>query len=416
MLATQVNLPDEENVVELDAAIARNLATQLEKEVIAWRRRLHKYPELSYTEEATGQFVAATLSEFGGIEISRPAGHSVVGRIRGSHPGKVVALRADMDALPITEETALEYKSQNVGIMHACGHDGHTAMLLGTAKVLAAMKDELAGEVRLLFQHAEEKGPGGATEMIAAGVMEGVDAVIGAHLWSPLECGRIGISRGAMMAATDAFDISIKGEGGHASRPQDVTDSIAIAAQVVTNLQHIVARNTDPLDSLVVSVSTFNAGTAHNVIPGEVKISGTVRSFREEVRATVPELMERIIDGVTKAHGATYRFEYKKGSAAVINQDDVNRVIENAARELFGEEAIDYDQKNMGGEDFSAFQGVTPGVFFYVGARNQAKQAVYPHHHPRFAIDEDALVNGVQVFLLATSKLMAGENLTKCFY
>ncbi len=259
--------------MKIDAATAADLANQVGKDVIAWRRHLHAHPELSFSEEATGQFVADTLAQFGGIDISRPAKHSVVGRIRGPHPGKVVAIRADMDALPITEETDLEFKSQNEGVMHACGHDGHTAMLLGTAKILAGMKEELPGEVRLLFQHAEERGPGGAEDMVEAGVMQGVDAVIGTHLWAPLEHGRVGISYGAMMAAPDKFWITVKGAGGHASRPHDVVDSIAIAAQVVTNLQHIVARNTNPLDNLVISVSTFHAGTAHNVIPGAVEIS-----------------------------------------------------------------------------------------------------------------------------------------------
>lgn len=395
--------------MNMDAAMAADLAARVEADVIRWRRHLHQYPELSFQEVNTGRFVADTLAEFGGIEISRPAGHSVMGRIRGARPGKVIAIRADMDALPLTEDTELDYRSRNDGVMHACGHDGHTAMLLGTAKVLAAMAERLEGEVRLLFQHAEELLPGGAEEMVEAGVMQGVDAVIGAHLWTPLAVGRIGISHGPMMAAPDTFWITVKGAGGHASRPHELVDSIAVAAQVVTNLQHVVARNTDPLHSLVLSVSTFQAGTAHNIIPGAVEISGTVRSFDPGLRATVPATMERIVRGITEAHDAAYTFEYQKGYRPVINHEGVNAVVEEAAHELFGQDAIDYDQKNMGGEDFSAFQAAAPGAFFYVGAGNDAKGAVYPHHHPRFAIDEDALVNGVQMFLLATARLTAAE-------
>jgi amidohydrolase len=388
---------------------AKTDAAKVEPEVIRWRRHLHQHPELSFKEEKTGQFVHDALKSFGGIELSRPAGASVMGRIRGARPGRVLAIRADMDALPIQEDTGLEFSSRNNGVMHACGHDGHTAMLLGTAKVLAARREELAGEVRLLFQHAEELLPGGAEEMVEAGVMDGVDAVIGTHLWSPLACGKIAVTYGPMMAAPDTFWITIKGAGGHASRPHDVIDSIAIASQVVNNLQHLVARNTDPLDSLVVSVTQFHAGTAHNVIPGAAEIMGTVRSFNPALRATVPEMIERVARGVTQAHAAQYEFKYQKGYRPVINHDGVNAVVEEAACELFGEAAIDYEQRNMGGEDFSAFQAQTPGAFFYVGAGNDAKQAVYPHHHPRFAIDEDALVNGVQMFLHASEKLLAAH-------
>lgn len=382
-------------------------AAMVEPEVILWRRHLHQHPELSFQEEATGRFVCEQLTSFGGIEVSRPAGHSVMGRIVGAQSGPVLAIRADMDALPIDEETGLAFASKNPGVMHACGHDGHTAMLLGVAKILADMKGELRGEVRLLFQHAEELLPGGAEAMVEAGVMDGVDRVIGAHLWAPLECGRIGITYGPMMAAPDTFHITVKGQGGHASRPHDVIDSIAVASQVVTNLQHVVARGVDPLDSLVLSVTQVHGGTAHNVIPGAVQLGGTVRSFNPALRTAVPARMERIVRGITGAHEASYEFDYTNGYRPVINHDGVTAVLDETARELFGEAAIDRDQKNMGSEDFSAFQTRAPGAFFYVGAGNDAKRAVYPHHHARFDIDENALANGVKMFLLATSKLLA---------
>ncbi|MDF2702160.1 MAG: amidohydrolase [Rubrobacteraceae bacterium] len=202
--------------------------------------------------------------------------------------------------------------------MHACGHDGHTAMLLGTAKILSGMRDRIRGEVRFLFQHAEELSPGGAEEMVEAGVMDGVDVVIGTHLWSQLEVGRIGVTYGPMMAAPDIFEITIKGKGGHAAMPHQVVDSIAVGAQVVTNLQHVVSRQTDPVDDVVVSVSKFSGGTTHNVIPGTVEMVGTIRTLDPEVRKSVPKLMERTIKGVTEAHGAGYEFRYKPGYRPVI--------------------------------------------------------------------------------------------------
>jgi amidohydrolase len=385
----------------------KQLVDEIKEEVIAWRRHLHANPELSFHEEKTAQFVYETLQSFGNLQLSRPTKTSVMARLIGDKPGKVVAIRADMDALPIQEENTFDFASKNPGVMHACGHDGHTAMLLGTAKILSQLRHQIKGEVRFLFQHAEELHPGGAEEMVQAGVMDGVDVVIGTHLWSPLETGKIGIVYGPMMASPDRFFIRIHGKGGHAALPHQTIDSIAIGAQVVTNLQHIVSRNTDPLEPLVVSVTQFIGGTTHNVIPGSVEIQGTVRSFDATLRQNVPKLMERIVKGITEAHGATYEFEYEYGYRPVINDEKVTRVIEETVREVFGEEAIDHLKPNMGGEDFSAFQQKAPGSFFYVGAGNKEKGIVYPHHHPRFTIDEDALEIGVRLFVHAALKLLA---------
>jgi amidohydrolase len=385
----------------------KQLVDEIKEEVIAWRRYLHANPELSFHEEKTAQFVYETLQSFGNLQLFRPTKTSVMARLIGDKPGKVVAIRADMDALPIQEENTFDFASKNPGVMHACGHDGHTAMLLGTAKILSQLRHQIKGEVRFLFQHAEELHPGGAEEMVQAGVMDGVDVVIGTHLWSPLETGKIGIVYGPMMASPDRFFIRIHGKGGHAALPHQTIDSIAIGAQVVTNLQHIVSRNTDPLEPLVVSVTQFIGGTTHNVIPGSVEIQGTVRSFDATLRQNVPKLMERIVKGITEAHGATYEFEYEYGYRPVINDEKVTRVIEETVREVFGEEAIDHLKPNMGGEDFSAFQQKAPGSFFYVGAGNKEKGIVYPHHHPRFTIDEDALEIGVRLFVHAALKLLA---------
>lgn len=384
-----------------------DLVQTVKDEVIAWRRHFHQNPELSFHEQKTAQFIYETLESFGNLELSRPTQNSVMARLIGSQPGKVLAIRADIDALPIQEENDFEFASKNPGVMHACGHDGHTAMLLGTAKILSGMKDQIKGEIRFIFQHAEELFPGGAEELVQAGVMDGVDFVIGTHLWSPLEYGKVGVVYGPMMAAPDTFYITIKGKGGHAALPHQTIDSIAVGAQVVTNLQHIVSRNTDPLDNLVISVSQFVGGTTHNVIPGTVEICGTVRTFDQKLRESAPGLMERVVKGITEAHGASYEFKYDCGYRPVVNDEAVTRVIEETVLEIFGEEALDMMRPNMGGEDFSAYQQKAPGTFFYVGAGNKEKGIVYPHHHARFTIDEDALEIGVKMFVHAAFKLLA---------
>jgi amidohydrolase len=389
-------------MVTLDA-----LVEEVSEEVVAWRRYLHRNPELSFQEEETARFVYETLQTFGNtLELSRPTPTSVVARLIGAKPGPTLAIRADIDALPIEEENDFEFVSRNPGVMHACGHDGHTAMLLGTAKILSEMRDRIRGEVRFLFQHAEELYPGGAQQMVDEGVMEGVDVVIGTHLWAPLEIGKIGVAYGAMMGSPDTFWITIKGKGGHGAMPHQAVDSIAIGAQVVTNLQHVVSRNTDPIDDVVVSVTKFTGGTTHNVIPGCVEMLGTVRTLDPEVRKKVPELMERVVKGTTEAHGASYEFKYQFGFRPVVNDEEVTRAIVEAVQEVFGEETLELVRPNLGGEDFSALQQAAPGTFFWVGAGNKEKGITYPHHHPRFTIDEDALPYGGKMFLNATFKLL----------
>lgn len=367
---------------------------------------MHRNPELSFKEEETSKFVYETLESLGGLELSRPTPTSVMARLVGIGPGRTIALRADMDALPITEENDFQFASRNPGVMHACGHDGHTAMLLGTAKILVGMRGRIRGEIRFLFQHAEEEPPGGAGQMVEAGVMEGVDAVIGVHLSSYLPIGRIGVGYGPRGASADTFEVSINGRGGHAARPNKVVDTVAIAAQVVTNLQHVVSRNADPLDNVVLSVTRISGGTTHNVIPETVEMEGTVRALQEEAREEVAGTMERVIEGVTAAHGASYSFEYRRGYRPVINDERVTRVVEETARKIFGEAAVELTPPAMGSEDFSAFQKEAPGSFFSVGARNEEKGITYPHHHPRFTIDEDALPIGVKMFVCAAFGLL----------
>jgi amidohydrolase len=378
--------------------------------VIGWRRHLHQHPELSFQEERTAQFVYDTLSGFGGLTLSRPTPTSVVARLEGSEPGPVLAIRADMDALPILEKNEVEYASKNPGVMHACGHDGHTSMLLGAAKVLSGWRDRLRGEVRFIFQHAEEVFPGGAQQMVDAGAMDGVDVVIGAHLWSPMPVGKVGVKGGSLMASPDVFRLVVKGAGGHAAAPHETVDSLAVAAQIVTNLQHIVSRNVDPLENAVVSVTRFNAGTADNVIPETAELAGTVRTFDAALRERIPALMERIIAGITAAHGATYELTFERGYRPVINDEEVSEFMRRVVERTLGPEALVEARPTMGAEDFSAYQQRAPGAFFFIGARNEERGFKYPHHHERFDIDERALEAGVAVFLGAALERLGGAS------
>ena len=383
------------------------LVSAVRQDVIDWRRHLHQNPELSFQEHDTARFVQDKLESLTALDVTRPTPTSVMARLRTGRPGKVLAIRADLDALPIEEENDFSFRSQRPGAMHACGHDAHTAMLLGTAKVLSAMADELSGEVRFLFQHAEELFPGGADEMIAAGAMDGVDLVIGAHVWSPLEVGKIGVVYGPAMAGPDTFWITINGQGGHAAMPQQTVDPIVVGAQVVSGLQHIVSRAADPLATLVVSVTQFVAGNTHNVIPASAQLQGTVRSFDPALRERIPGLMERFVKGISEAHGATYDFTYEQGYRVVVNEPTVTTLVEDTVREVLGDDAVDSMKPNMGGEDFSAFQEQAPGCFFFVGAGNPGKGIVHPHHHARFTVDEDALEVGVKVFVNTACRVLA---------
>ncbi|UHA74242.1 amidohydrolase [Paenibacillus sp. 481] len=378
----------------------------IKAQVIAWRRYLHQHPELSFHEVETAQFVEDTLRTFGNLDVYRPTATSVVARLVGPFPGKVLAMRADMDALPIQEENEFEFTSTRPGVMHACGHDGHTAVLLGVAQILSKWQHRLHGEVRFLFQHAEELAPGGAQEMVDAGVMDGVDWVVGAHLAALMETGKIGIVYGAMQASPDGFNITVKGKGGHAAAPHQTIDPIAIGAQIVTNLQHIVSRSTDPLDRIVVSVTQFHAGTTHNVIPSTAELTGTVRTFNPELRQAMPEKFHRLLRGITEAHGAEYELRYSFGYRPVINNDETTKIVEDAAIELFGSEQVIRHNPSMGAEDFSAFLERAPGTFFNIGAGNKEQGIIYPHHHPRFTIDEDSLGNGVRLFIHIADKFL----------
>lgn len=380
----------------------KNLVEAVQDEVVQWRRYLHENPELSFQEVNTSKYVFERLESFGNIEVSKVTPTSVLGRLVGKQPGKVIGLRADMDALPIVEETGLPFASKNEGVMHACGHDGHTAILLGAAKVLSQLKEELSGEVRFFFQHAEELHPGGAVEMVKEGVTEGVDAVIGLHLASQLPVGKFFLCNGPVTAAADSFDITINGKGGHGSQPFTSIDPIAIGAQLVNGINQIISRKVDATQRAVISVTQFHGGTAHNIIPERVTLAGTVRTFDSEIRKQIPKWMEQLIKGLTEAHDATYEFDYDLGYGSVVNDSDITSLVGQTITETFGEENCIQAEAIMGSEDFSAFSDAVPGCFVFLGAGNEVREDNFPHHHPRFDIKEEALIDGVHYFVHST--------------
>lgn len=376
------------------------LAPSLQEKMTERRRYLHQRPELSFREHDTSRWVGERLRELGVGVTEGVGGNGVVGRIKGAHPGPTVAFRADMDALPIQDEKEVSYRSGVPEVMHACGHDGHTTMLLGLAEILQGNLDEVRGEVVLLFQHAEEQTPGGAISMIEDGCLEGVETIFGVHLWTPLPTGRVGVCGGPAMAATDRFEVEIVGEGGHGGFPHQTIDAVVVAAKAILDLQLVVSRYVDPLEPAVVSVGRLSAGSAFNIIAERATFEGTVRTLSEEVRSLIEEKMERIVKGVCEGTGASYDLEYQRGYPSLVNHpaqtDVVRRAIEGSDRCTLVEM-----KPIMGGEDFAYYLQEVPGCFFFVGAGNEDKDAVYPHHHPKFDFDEDALSVGVEA-LLAT--------------
>jgi amidohydrolase len=371
---------------------------EISSRVVDRRRYLHERPELSFQESETSAFIVAELERIGGFaEISRPTPTSVVADLRGGRPGPRIAVRSDHDALPIEEATGLPFASKNRGVMHACGHDGHTSMMLGVAEVLAPLADSLPGEVRFLFEHGEEALPGGASQMVAAGAMEGVDRVLGQHLWAWFPLGKVSVRPGPVMASCDVFEIVVNGRGGHISKPQDAVDPLAIGAQIVTNLQHVVAREVDPQEIAVLGVTRFEAGESVGVIPQTARLEGGTNMFSSDVRDLLERRIGEIATEVCAAHGATCDYTYTRGYDAVVNDPETTEIVAAAARRALGEEAVYEGDLILGGEDFSAFQACAPGTFLLLGATDPEVDEIHDHHHPQFDIDERALSNGVKV-------------------
>lgn len=371
--------------------------------MVSYRREFHRHPELGMEEVRTAAKVASVLGSLGIQYREKVGGTGVVGLIRGRGPGKTIAIRADMDALPIAEESDQPYASEIPGKMHACGHDGHTAGLMGVAHLLQELAPTFDGQVKLLFQPAEE-GPGGAEPMIRDGAMKDpvVDAVIGLHLNTEIPTGQIGLVRGVISAAPDSFGITIKGVGGHGAHPHRSVDAVAVAAQVVTALQTIASREIDPVNPIVITVGTINGGFRNNVIAPSVTMTGTVRTLDPEVRRTVESRMRRLVGGICSAMRAEAEISYEYGYPSVVNADCTCDLVEAAAVKVLGDaNVLRLGSPTMGGEDFSYFAQLAPGCFIRLGARNEAKGTVWPGHHPRYDFDEDALAYGAAVMAQA---------------
>lgn len=378
--------------------------------LVKWRRDFHAHPELGFQEHRTAAVVAAHLRRLGLQVQEGVAGTGVVGLLEGAVPGRTILVRADMDALPVQEANEAEYRSQVPGVMHACGHDGHTAIGMGVAQLLAGRQDRMAGCVKFVFQPAEE-GPGGARPMVEAGVLTApaVDAALGIHLSSSYPLGQIGVRPGPVMAATAPFSIVVRGKGGHAAFPHRLVDPILAAAHVVTALQSIVSRNLDPLKPGVISVATIHGGTAGNVIPPEVLLTGTIRAFEDGVRQELAERIGAVADGVCRALGAECAYEYQFSYPALVNDAEMAGLVAGVAARLFGQEQVVEAGPVMGGEDMAYFLREVPGCFAWVGAKNSARGLDFPHHHPRFDFDEDALANGVALVSAAALEYLGDK-------
>ena len=378
----------------------------LQPQLVQWRRYLHQHPEIGFQEHLTSKFISEKLQEWGIKHQTGIAYTGIVATIEGKQPGPVIAIRADFDALPIQEENQVEYRSLHDGFMHACGHDGHTAIALGTAYHLHHYRENLKGTVKIIFQPAEE-GPGGAKPMIEAGVLTNpqVEAIIGLHLWNRLPLGTVGVRSGAMMAAVECFHCTILGKGGHGAMPEQTIDSVLVSAQIVTTLQTIVARNVNPLDSAVVTVGELHAGNATNVIADTARFSGTVRYFDPIYTGYFQERLEAIIAGICQAHNAKYELDYYHLYPPVINDPAITSLVQSVALEVVQTPAdIAPACQTMGGEDMSFFLQEVPGCYFFLGSANPTLDLAYPHHHPRFDFDETALGMGVEIFVRCVEK------------
>ncbi|MDU1664941.1 MAG: M20 aminoacylase family protein [Bradyrhizobium sp.] len=384
-----------------------NRVADLQPDIQAWRRDIHSHPELLYEVHRTAAFVADRLREFGCDEVVTGLGKTgVVGVIKGRKPGngevKVLGLRADMDALPIEEATGLPYASKTPGLMHACGHDGHTAMLLGAARYLAETRN-FAGEVAVIFQPAEEGG-GGADAMIKDGLIERfkIDQVYGMHNGPGLPVGAFAIRQGSLMASTDSVDITIEGHGGHAAKPHNCIDSLMVGAQLVTALQQIVARNVDPLEAAVLSICEFHAGNARNVIPQSAVLRGTVRTLTPKVRELMEKRVREVVIGVAQMTGAKIDLSYTRGYPVVVNHAEQTEIAIRAAKEVAGDANVHEMPPMMGGEDFAYMLEARPGAFIFVGNGDSAGL-----HHPAYNFNDEAIVYGTSFFIKVVENTLA---------
>lgn len=371
----------------------------LANEMIDIRRYLHQNPELSFEEHQTAQYIADFYHALHIPYETNVGGNGVIATITGGKPGKTVALRADFDALPIQDEKDVPYKSKVPGVMHACGHDGHTASLLGLAKVMKAHQDQLPGKLVFIHQHAEEVAPGGAKPIIESGALDHVDAVFGTHLWATTPFGQIETAKDAFMAGADRFEITLQGLGGHGAAPHQTKDAVVLGAELILQLQQIVSRRIDPLETAVITVGKFEAGQTFNIIADKAKIIGTVRYLNQDIQTKIIEEIEKIIKGVCLSNDASYTFDYAKGYPPLINHEAEANLILEAGKKIKEIHTTKEVVPNMGAEDFTYYITDKPGAFFFTGA--QKDDSPYPHHHPKFDFDERALPVAAKVLIQA---------------
>jgi amidohydrolase len=384
-------------------------AAALQDQLVLWRRDFHRHPELAFQELRTSGIVAKELAALG-LEVQSGVGKTgVVGLLEGAKPGPVVMLRFDMDALPITELNQTDYVSENLGVMHACGHDAHTAIGLGVAQLLARHRGELAGTLKFVFQPAEE-GENGALAMIRDGVLNdpAPDLALGLHVWNEAPAGIVRAGAGGVMAAADIFNITVYGKGTHGAQPHLGVDAIVLAAHIVTALQTVVARNTDPRQTAVVTVGALHAGTAFNIIAETAQLTGTIRTFDPAVREHILQRVKAVVEGTAAALGGRASIEIKAISPATVNDARAAQLVREVAAQVVGAEHVGDDQFTMGAEDMSEFLNRVPGCFFFLGSANAAAGLAYPHHNPRFDIDESILSDGVAILALAAWRYLNG--------
>ena len=381
-----------QNKTSSDHSTAAWMKNIPESEVVEWRRHIHQNPELSYKEVNTSNYVADLLKSFGNIEVIRPTKTSVIGILKGSKPGKTVAFRADMDALPVQEETGLEFSSKNNNVSHACGHDAHTAMLLGTAKTLSKMKNDIKGTVYFVFQHAEEEAPGGAQEIIESGALKDVQAFFGMHVLPNYPIGNVGILPDAAASTTSGgFTLTINGKGSHGSMPQLGIDPIVVGAEIVNALQTVISRNVTPGEMAVVTIGKFQSGSAPNVIPDKAELAASIRTISQPTRELVENRIKTIIDNITKAHGATYKLDYIKSYPAIQNDVALNSQAKTSAIKAIGKENVFDASRMTASEDFSYYNKIAPTCFMVLGIGDGVA-----NHNPKFNLDEKSLKNGVK--------------------
>ncbi len=368
----------------------------VEEEIIEWRRHFHQNPELSFQEYKTSAYIEEQLKAMG-IETMKPTPTSVVGVIKGDGEGKVIGLRADIDALPITEEAAVDFKSTEDGVMHACGHDTHAAMLLGAAKVLVNNRDAFNGTVKLIFQHAEELIPGGAIEIVKSGMIDDLDEIYGIHIFPNIPVGHVLSRPGPVMASSDVAKLKIQGKGAHGSMPDQSIDPVMIGSLVNLNVNQIISRNVSAFDKAVISTGVFQAGAASNIIPDTAHLEFTIRTMSEEVRMFIKERIEKIAKGICEANDATYELDYELGYSVVENDPNCLENVKKAAAVVLGENGYAEMPQMMGSEDFSAYKQIAPGAFMGLGGGVAADGYGYVNHHPKFCVDESALIYGTKM-------------------